>query len=95
MHPFGVWVIRVATRLRVPHDRAMTDARIDRPWRRRVSNSALRVLSIADAASDEDDLRRRKRVGVAAGLLTIFAPWLVHAAPMRGVLEFLGCMPAA
>jgi len=32
---------------------------------------------------------------LAAGVLTIFAPWLVHAAPLRGALEFLGCVPAA
>ena len=33
-----------------------------------------RLLSIADDPSDDDDLRLRKRVGVAAGLLTIVAP---------------------
>jgi guanylate cyclase len=33
-----------------------------------------RLLAIADDTSDEDDLRLRKRVGVAAGVLTIFAP---------------------
>jgi len=41
---------------------------------RRVSSMVLRVLSIADDPRDEDDLRRRKHVGVAAGLLTILAP---------------------
>ena len=45
-----------------------------RSWRRRPSDSVLRFLSIADNPGDEDDLRRRKRVGVAAGLLTILAP---------------------
>ena len=39
-----------------------------------MSVAALRLLSIADDAGDDDDLRRRKRVGVAAGLLTIVAP---------------------
>ena len=34
----------------------------------------VRALSIADDASDEDDLRLRKRIGVAAGYLTIVAP---------------------
>lgn len=34
----------------------------------------LRILSVADAATDDDDLRLRKRVGVAAGVLTIVAP---------------------
>ncbi len=52
----------------------MTEPAIDRSWRRRLSISVLRVLSIADEPGDEDDLRRRKRVGVAAGLLTIMAP---------------------
>lgn len=33
-----------------------------------------RLLSMADDESDDDELRLRKRVGVAAGLLTIFAP---------------------
>jgi adenylate cyclase len=45
-----------------------------RSWRRRLSDRGLRVLSIADDPDDGDDLRRRKRVGVAAGLLTILAP---------------------
>ncbi|MEO6579319.1 MAG: hypothetical protein ABIO99_10545, partial [Candidatus Limnocylindria bacterium] len=33
-----------------------------------------RLLGVADATSDDDDLRLRKRIGVAAGLLTIVAP---------------------
>jgi guanylate cyclase len=33
-----------------------------------------RLLSLADSATDDDDLRLRKRVGVAAGLMTILAP---------------------
>ena len=45
-----------------------------RSWRWRVSGTVLRLLSIADEPRDEDDLRRRKHVGVAAGLLTILAP---------------------
>ena len=45
-----------------------------RSWRWRVSGMVLRLLSIADDPGDEDDLRRRKHVGVAAGLLTILAP---------------------
>lgn len=47
---------------------------VDRSWQSRLATGALRVLSIADDPDDEDDLRRRKRVGVAAGLLTILAP---------------------
>lgn len=34
----------------------------------------LRLLSSADDPSDDDDLRLRKRIGVAAGILTVFAP---------------------
>ncbi len=52
----------------------MTEPVIDRSWRGRLSSSVLRLLSIADEPGDEDDLRRRKRVGVVAGLLTIIAP---------------------
>jgi guanylate cyclase len=52
----------------------MTEPSIDRSWQRRLSTSVLHLLSIADEPADEDDLRRRKRVGVAAGLLTIIAP---------------------
>ena len=33
-----------------------------------------RLLAIADEPADDDDLRLRKRVGVAAGLLTVIAP---------------------
>jgi adenylate cyclase len=33
-----------------------------------------RLLGMADAPADDDDLRLRKRIGVAAGLLTIVAP---------------------
>ena len=33
-----------------------------------------RVLAVADDLADDDELRLRKRVGVAAGLLTIIAP---------------------
>jgi adenylate cyclase len=32
------------------------------------------VVALADDRTDDDDLRLRKRVGVAAGLLTLFAP---------------------
>jgi adenylate cyclase len=38
------------------------------------------LLSIADDPSDADDLRLRKRMGVAAGYLTIFAPLGMPAA---------------
>ena len=39
-----------------------------------VGRAFQRLLSMADDPSDDDDLRLRKRVGVAAGLLTILAP---------------------
>ena len=34
----------------------------------------IRLISIADEPGDDDDARRRKRVGVVAGYLTIVAP---------------------
>ena len=34
----------------------------------------LRLLGMADASTDDDDLRLRKRIGVAAGILTVVAP---------------------
>jgi adenylate cyclase len=39
-----------------------------------VKDLVLRVISIADESTDDDDLRLRKRVGVAAGVITIVAP---------------------
>lgn len=41
---------------------------------RRLPGIGQRLLAIADHPADDDDLRLRKRVGVAAGLLTILAP---------------------
>ncbi len=40
----------------------------------RPAGLAGRLLSLADDAADEDDIRRRKRVAVAAGYVTVFAP---------------------
>ena len=40
----------------------------------RPAGLAVRLLSLADDAADEDDTRRRKRVAVAAGYLTVVAP---------------------
>ncbi len=34
----------------------------------------VRLLSVADEERDDDDLRLRKRIGVAAGIVTVFAP---------------------
>ena len=42
--------------------------------RRRSGQWFGRLLAIADDPSDDDELRLRKRVGVAAGVMTIFAP---------------------
>jgi adenylate cyclase len=43
-------------------------------WRGRISRRALRLLSIGDLPGDNDDIQLRKRVGVAAGFITIVAP---------------------
>jgi len=42
--------------------------------RARVSRLVVRLLSIGDLPGDSDDVRLRKRVGVAAGYITIVAP---------------------
>ena len=42
--------------------------------RRPETNLLARFLAIADDPSDDEDVRRRKRVGVVAGYATIFAP---------------------
>lgn len=39
-----------------------------------ISRFVLRLLGLADAPSDDDDLRLRKRIGVAAGILTVVSP---------------------
>jgi hypothetical protein len=41
---------------------------------KRLGRAMQGLMSIADAASDDDDLRLRKRVGVTAGLVPIVAP---------------------
>ena len=45
-----------------------------RSWTARATSRAVAMLSLADDPADDDDLRRRKRVGVSAGYLTIVAP---------------------
>jgi guanylate cyclase len=53
----------------------------------------VRLISIADQPDDDDDARLRKRVGVAAGYLTIVAPLGVPAAaptPLVGWVLALG-----
>jgi adenylate cyclase len=42
--------------------------------RARAARVLVRLLSIADLPGDSDDLRLRKRMGIAAGLITIVAP---------------------
>jgi adenylate cyclase len=39
-----------------------------------IGRLVVRVLGMADAPSDDDDLRLRKRIGVAAGILTVVSP---------------------
>ncbi|HET9417119.1 MAG TPA: adenylate/guanylate cyclase domain-containing protein [Candidatus Limnocylindria bacterium] len=39
-----------------------------------IGRPILRLLGIADAPDDDDDLRLRKRIGVAAGILTVVSP---------------------
>jgi adenylate cyclase len=47
-----------------------------RPSRRhRVTKQLVRFISLADLPGDDDDARLRKRVGVAAGYVTIVAPF--------------------
>jgi guanylate cyclase len=41
---------------------------------RGIGRSVLRLVSMADAPSDDDELRLRKRIGVAAGILTVVSP---------------------
>jgi guanylate cyclase len=52
----------------------MAGRRTNRSGRRRASDAVLRLLSFAEDPREEDELRRRKRIGVAAGFLTILAP---------------------
>ena len=40
----------------------------------RIGRLIVRLLSIADDPTDDDDLRLRKRIGVAAGILTVISP---------------------
>jgi adenylate cyclase len=63
----------------------------DRPSRVRAQLAAL--LSIGDQPGDSDDTRLRKRMGVAAGFITIFAPLSLPLEPLQvppGLLWTLG-----
>jgi adenylate cyclase len=55
----------------------MSPPPMHRSLRRRVADGLLRLFALADHPRDDDELRRRKRVGVAAGVLTIIAPLTV------------------
>jgi class 3 adenylate cyclase len=57
------------------------------PSRLRVG--AARLISIADIATDDDDLRLRKRMGVVAGYLTIVAPLGVPAAASTPIIGWV------
>ena len=46
----------------------------DQPTRRRWTDALVRLIAIADDPEDDDETRRRKRVGVVAGYLTVLAP---------------------
>jgi adenylate cyclase len=62
-----------------------------RSRRQKASDTLLRLLSLADRPGDEEELRRRKRVGVAAGFLTILAPLtLPLQAPGQPVAWLIG-----
>ena len=50
-----------------------------------------RLLSIADQPNDDDDTRLRKRVGVAAGFITVFAPLTL---PLQSPASGLGWVMA-
>ena len=52
----------------------MTEVAASGGIRARVATALLRLIAIVDDPADSDDLRMRKRVGVAAGYLTIVAP---------------------
>ena len=59
--------------------------------RGRISRLAVRALSIGDLPQDNDDIQLRKRVGVAAGYITIIAPLsLPFEAPAIGWVLALG-----
>jgi guanylate cyclase len=63
-----------------------------RSVRRRLTDALVRLLAIADHPEDDDETRRRKRVGVGAGYLTIVAPLTLPiqagGAPLAFVLAF-------
>ena len=63
-----------------------------RSTRRRLTDALARLIAIADDPEDDDETRRRKRVGVVAGYLTIVAPLTLpvqaRGAPVAFILAF-------
>jgi adenylate cyclase len=54
--------------------------------RDRIRGVGTRLLAIADLPGDDDDIRLRKRVGVAAGYITVLAPLSLPAqSPANGI----------
>src|SRR5918999_1387115 len=54
-----------------------------------IGRLVLRLVGMADAPSDDDDLRLRKRIGVAAGILTVVAPISLPIQAQGHPLSFL------
>ena len=57
--------------------------------RGRITAAATRLISIADDPAEDDDVRLRKRVGVAAGYITILAPVTLPLESPAGGLGFV------
>jgi guanylate cyclase len=69
----------------------MGDEAANQSRRPRATDGLVRLLSFADDPRDEDELLRRKRMGVAAGYLTILAPLtLPLQAPGQSIAWVLG-----
>jgi adenylate cyclase len=54
-----------------------------------IGRPIVRLLAMADAPDDDDDLRLRKRIGVAAGILTVVAPVSLPIQAQGHPLSFL------
>jgi guanylate cyclase len=58
--------------------------------RARLSGALVRLISIADEPGDDDDVRLRKRVGVASGYVTVLVPYgVVLGAPALPLLRWV------
>jgi adenylate cyclase len=57
--------------------------------RRRLTDALVQLIAIADQPEDDDETRRRKRVGVVAGYLTIVAPLTLPAQAAGAPVAFL------